>query len=156
MAGPPEVIDLGSSSDYDSNGADGFITPPMDMSNNNEPSDLGNFSDSDRRDSMNRGHRSTFDTCLRDILEVFPDISHEHVRDLYNNRDHNPDHGQTVEQCLIEQILDGGRYPKERERLRELKELKRKREDRNSDDEEAARWKFIDLRDDPLEYAKVA
>ena len=58
-----------------------------------------------------------------------------------------------VAQAVIEGILDGGRYPREKERA---KELKRKRVDRNSDDEEAARWKHAGLRDDTLEYYKVA
>ena len=97
---------------------------------------------------------SPYDTCLAEILEVFPDISREHVQSLYDELNHQNDpYAQTAAQVLIEKVLDGGNYPKEKDRI---KELKRKRSDRNSDQEEAARWKFADLRDNALEYSKVA
>lgn len=98
-----------------------------------------------------------YETCLNEILEVFPDISHDHVQHIYSR--HMESMGpyerqdNTVAQRLVENILDGGNYPKERDRIRELK---RKRCDRNNDDEEAAKWKYMDLRNDPAEYAKVA
>ena len=97
---------------------------------------------------------SPYEDCLAEILEVFPDISREHVQSLYNNRTHqdNP-YGQSAAQILIDTILDAGKYPKERDRI---KELKRKRSDKNSDEEEAARWKYADLRDNAMEYSKVA
>ena len=97
---------------------------------------------------------SPYDICLAEMLEVFPDISREHVQSLYNNLSHeNGPFAQTAAQVLIEKVLDGGNYPKEKDRI---KELKRKRSDRNSDEEEAARWKYADLRDNALEYSKVA
>lgn len=97
---------------------------------------------------------SSYDTCLAEILEIFPDISREHVQTLYNNLNHqNGPYAQTAAQILIEKVLDGGNYPKEKDRI---KELKRKRSDRNSDEEEAARWKYADMRDNALEYSKVA
>ena len=97
---------------------------------------------------------SPYNTCLAEILEVFPDISREHVQSLYDKLNHENDpYAQTAAQVLIEKVLDGGNYPKEKDRI---KELKRKRSDRNSDQEEAARWKFADLRDNALEYSKVA
>ena len=97
---------------------------------------------------------SPYNTCLAEILEVFPDISREHVQSLYDKLNHQNDpYAQTAAQALIEKVLDGGNYPKEKDRI---KELKRKRSDRNSDQEEAARWKFADLRDNALEYSKVA
>lgn len=97
---------------------------------------------------------SPYDACLAEILEVFPDISREHVQSLYNNLNHqNGPYAQTAAQILIEKVLDGGNYPKEKDRI---KELKRKRSDRNSDEEEAARWKYADMRDSALEYSKVA
>ena len=95
-----------------------------------------------------------YDACLAEIIEVFPDISREYVQSLYNNLDHrHGPHAQTAAQVLIEKILDGGNYPREKDRI---KELKRKRSDRNSDEEEAARWKYVDLRENALEYSKVA
>lgn len=97
---------------------------------------------------------SPYDACLAEILEVFPDISREHVQSLHNDLNlQNDPYAQTAAQVLIERILDGGKYPKEKDRI---KELKRKRSDRNSDEEEAARWKYADMRDNAMEYSKVA
>lgn len=97
---------------------------------------------------------SPYETCLAEILEVFPDMSREHVQSLYNDLNHQDGpYAQTAAQVLIEKVLDGGKYPKEKDRIRELK---RKRSDRNSDEEEAARWKYADMRDNALEYSKVA
>lgn len=97
---------------------------------------------------------SPYETCLAEIVEVFPDISREHVQSLYNDLNHQDGpYAQTAAQVLIEKVLDGGKYPKEKDRI---KELKRKRSDRNSDEEEAARWKYVDMRDNALEYSKVA
>ena len=97
---------------------------------------------------------SPYERCLAEVLEVFPDISREHVQSLYNSLDdQNGLYAQTAAQLLIEKILDGSTYPKEKDRI---KELKRKRGDKNSDEEEAARWKYADMRDNALEYSKVA
>ena len=97
---------------------------------------------------------SRYETCLAEILEVFPDISREYVQSLYNdlNLQDGPS-AQIAAQILVEKVLDGGKYPKEKDRI---KELKRKRSNRNSDEEEAARWKYADMRDNALEYSKVA
>ena len=96
----------------------------------------------------------SYDTCLVELLEVFPDISREYVRSLYNNlNQHDGPYAQITAQVLIEKILDGGKYPKEKDRI---KELKRKRSDKHSDEEEAARWKYADMRDNAMEYSKVA
>ena len=104
--------------------------------------------------SATRTTVSPYDTCLAEVIEVFPDISREHVQSLYNNLNHEDgQYAQTAAQTLIEKVLDGVKYPKERDRI---KELKRKRSDRNSDEEEAARWKYADMRDNALEYSKVA
>ncbi len=97
---------------------------------------------------------SPYETCLAELLEVFPGISGEYVQSLYNDLNHQDGpYAQTAAQILIEKILDGGKYPKEKDRIRELK---RKRSDKNSDEEEAARWKYAELRDNALEYSKVA
>lgn len=97
---------------------------------------------------------SPYEKCLAEVLELFPDISREHVQSLYNSLNHQDDfYAQTAAQVLIEKVLDGGKYPKEKDKM---KELKRKRSDKNSDEEEAARWKYTDMRDNALEYSKVA
>lgn len=97
---------------------------------------------------------SSYEKCLTELLELFPDISREHVRSLYNGLDQPISlHAQTAAQVLIDKVLDGGKYPKEKDRI---KELKRKRSDKNNDEEEAARWKYADMRDNPQEYSKVA
>ena len=97
---------------------------------------------------------SPYESCLAELLEVFPDISREHVQSLYNDLNHQDSpFVQTAAQVLIEKVLDGGKYPKEKDRI---KELKRKRSDKNSDEEEAARWKYADMRDNAMEYSKVA
>lgn len=78
-----------------------------------------------------------YDSCLIDILELFPDISHDHVKHLYDSelQGSGPNRTQTfLVQHLIDQILDSGKYPKEKD---PLKELKRKRY-LDSDEEELA------------------
>lgn len=106
--------------------------------------------------SSARNTIGSYEICLNEILEVFPDISREHVQQAYNKHmealgSYQPQVA-TIAQTLIEKFLDKGAYPKERDRI---KELKRKRSQGNHDAEEAARWKYADMRDDPLQYAKV-
>ncbi|KAL2011185.1 hypothetical protein VTN00DRAFT_3903 [Thermoascus crustaceus] len=78
---------------------------------------------------------SSEDACLARILELFPDISHQHVRELYNhhkNDDLTPGRAEsrTIEN-IIEDILQNPPYPKQRD-------AKRKRTP-ESDDE--TQWK---------------
>lgn len=98
-----------------------------------------------------------YQACLVEILDVFPDISHEYVQQLYNKDVEPTDpyerQNNTTAQRLIGKILDHGKYPKERDRVRELK---RKREDQDNVQEEAAKWKPTDLREIPSEYARVS
>ena len=83
----------------------------------------------------------TYEQCLQEILQVFPDISHKHVRNLYES----PHVAGVVTpgfpgpESLIPLILDGGQYPKERDRLNELK--RKRLSELNSDDERALTWK---------------
>ena len=147
---PRDVIDLDSDEDSDNSLFDNYL--------NDEVSSVHITPAPDRNPTLySSGPRlaaSPYEICLAEILEVFPDISREHVQSLYNSLNHqNGPYAQTAAQVLIEKILDGGKYPKEKDRI---KELKRKRGDRNSDEEEAARWKYADLRDNALEYSKVA
>ncbi|KAL6719317.1 hypothetical protein ACLMJK_003556 [Lecanora helva] len=104
------------------------------------------------------GPHDPYQACLNKVLEVFPDVSHDHTRRLYDENVGSFNlHTRRAEELgpvLIEKILDGGVYPKERDRLRELK---RKRSDREVDEEEAAKWRHMDLREAaPIHYAKVA
>ena len=116
----------------------------MDVGQQNQPQPSGVRNPVDR-----------YESCLRDILEVFPDISHDHVQQLHNKQievvQPYEQHEDMMARTLIDKILDAGAYPKEKDRIRELK---RKRND--GDEEEAAKWKYMDLRDNPAEYAKVA
>ena len=82
------------------------------------------------QESMNR--TATLDRhqeFLREALNIFPDISHDHVQKIWDKRAPFEAQSQgelnTVHQGLIEKILDGGAYPKERDRLKELKKRKR-------------------------------
>ena len=99
-----------------------------------------------------RNHPDDYERCLKDVLDVFPDISHEHVHAVYNKHmeTRNPFEAEPLSQALIEKILDSGHYPKEKERR------KRKFSDRDSEEEEAARWKYKHLTDDPTQYQTVA
>ncbi|KAI9862136.1 MAG: hypothetical protein M1813_004911 [Trichoglossum hirsutum] len=66
---------------------------------------------------------NTEDECLAKALEVFPSISRDYVLRLYKEAENTPD----LLELLVLKILDnGGKYPKEMDRK---KELKRKRED---------------------------
>lgn len=89
------------------------------------------------RDQSANTISSDYDLCLIEILELFPDISHDHVKHLYDSELQGSGHNRTqtlLLQHLIDKILDSGKYPKERDRL---KELKRKRY-LDSDEEELA------------------
>lgn len=103
----------------------------------------------------NGGHRNRledYQACLKDLLDVFPDISHEYVQEIYNKHmdSRGPYHPESPSQALIEKVLDSGHYPKEKDKR------KRKFSERDSDEEEAAKWKYKDLRDDPTQYQTVA
>ncbi|KAL8785457.1 MAG: hypothetical protein Q9195_008634 [Heterodermia aff. obscurata] len=93
-----------------------------------------------------------FDSCLEKILEVFPDISHEHCREIYDAQMLSPVEGQPIAQTLITQILDKEKYPKEKDRQ---KELKRKRLT-SSDDEEVAYLKNLERGEVTSEYAHMS
>lgn len=105
---------------------------------------------------------AAYGTCLKEVVEVFPDISHDHVKKLYDEHSvpmlHDFANRRNLSLSVIEQILDAGKYPKEKDRLREIKELKRKRENCSNPVEEAARWKndAINLKLNPSDYTKVA
>ena len=95
---------------------------------------------------------SGYDACLQEVLEIFPDISRDHVQHLYDAQLLQPRNGQAIAQHLITQILDAGKYPKEKDRL---KELKRKRF-ADSDEEEVAYLKNLERNPFDSQYTQVA
>ncbi|KAL8707581.1 MAG: hypothetical protein Q9220_007422 [cf. Caloplaca sp. 1 TL-2023] len=89
------------------------------------------------QDAPNTGPQS-YDECHRRVLEIFPDVSHDHLRKLHDDHLANTEALPlaTPSNALISRLLDGGKYPKEKDRLNELK---RKRS-LVSDDERASLW----------------
>ncbi|OJD38700.1 ring finger protein [Diplodia corticola] len=75
----------------------------------------------------------TEDDCLAKVLEIYPDISHDHVRHMFRG---GLDVGMLSDSTwcdqLIVRILEEGKYPTEREAKRAA--LKRKREPSEDDD----------------------
>ncbi|KAL8871596.1 MAG: hypothetical protein Q9174_002608 [Haloplaca sp. 1 TL-2023] len=85
---------------------------------------------------------SYFSTCLQQVLEVIPDVSHDHVQTLYNgllSGETQVAAGVPLSELLIAQLLDGGKYPRERDLQRELKR-KRSMTRQDSDEERKAKW----------------
>jgi hypothetical protein len=90
-------------------------------------------------------HHAQFEKCLKDLSDVFPDICSDYVRNLFDTwmrvprsiQDLDPIHDACHD--LTVQILDASSYPKEKDRINELK---RKRSDAlDSDEEEELLWK---------------
>lgn len=72
----------------------------------------------------------TADACLSHVLAIFPDVSHEHVNNLYHKLDQ--DAGATVTgahriEQIVDQLIQSGDYPKQAKEKQV--DLKRKRED---------------------------
>ncbi|KAK3714948.1 hypothetical protein LTR37_007438 [Vermiconidia calcicola] len=82
----------------------------------------------------------TADDCLQRVLDIFPDISHEHVISLYHGFDQEGDYeilpGQARLDNIIEQLVSGTSYPKQE---KGKKALKRKREV-STDDSQIKKW----------------
>lgn len=95
--------------------------------------------------------------CLEKVLEVFPDIDHEHVRQLYDARPLAAEGGVaygTLSEELILKILDGGVYPKEKERRNELK--RKRAASADSSERETAAWEAADREKASLSYSDEA
>lgn len=88
-----------------------------------------------------RGQDITADDCLKRVLEIFPDISHDYVHSLYYEFDHGGDYetlpGSARLDNIIEQLVSATSYPKQE------KGKKRKREDTMEEDPER-RWERED------------
>lgn len=73
----------------------------------------------------------TDESCLQHVLEVFPDISLQHVRDLYNKAPPGLSDGEQWLQTFIGNIVESGKYPTEKEAQ---KGQKRKRDAEDEQD----------------------
>lgn len=84
------------------------------------------------------------DACLAQVLEVFPDVSHEYVRELYNSREisHMRSDGQDSTPLIIDAVLAQPQYPKQ-------KELKRKRENEDQPHDPLEQPQFWELSSAP-------
>ena len=155
-----EVIDISDEDDDGNNGsmydfAQDYLTNDYSLEDDGEVFDIHRHVGLGL--SGTTGPVDGYQSCLRGILELFPDISREYVQQIYDKHTEatgpNERPNSAIASSLIDKILDTTNYPKEKDRIRELK---RKREDKSMDEEEAAKWKYMDLRDNPAEYAKVA
>ncbi|TKA71273.1 hypothetical protein B0A49_03860 [Cryomyces minteri] len=93
-------------------------------------------------------------TCLEKVLEVLPDICHEHVLGIYRtlnggNGPSNIDHSGRV----FEQIFQASSYPKDRDRRQQLK---RKRSTSDDDEDEARKEWDVPDREKDLVYNSTA
>lgn len=88
---------------------------------------VGDTAPLDTREDEPDARDFTVDDCLQHVLEIFPDISHEHVRNLYASFDHTGDFealaGRARLDNIVEQLVSATSYPKQ-----ERGKLKRKRE----------------------------
>ncbi|KAK6429475.1 hypothetical protein LTR95_014376 [Oleoguttula sp. CCFEE 5521] len=84
----------------------------------------------------------TVDTCLQRVLELFPDVCHDHVTRIYQQHDDNDGYeaipGPARLDSIIDSLLTDASYPKRKS----ISDLKRKRADSREDDDAALllRW----------------
>ncbi|RMY67297.1 hypothetical protein D0863_07881 [Hortaea werneckii] len=97
------------------------------------------------------GMPSTFDTtaiiapepeitpegCLQLVLEIFPDVSHEHVRYLYDSFE--AESGKTKRDNIIEKLVSDPAYPKQ-----EKQTQKKRKRAASTDDSDVQRWEKQD------------
>lgn len=98
---------------------------------------------------------SSFDDVCHEVVEVFPDISLDHVRQLYDERalrDNNLGRAGLAQDIILK-ILDGKTYPKEKDSIREKK--RKRSQDLDSDEEEAARWRAVDRGQETVYFDKA-
>lgn len=96
------------------------------------------------RNSQERSTELNFDNVCHEVVEVFTDISLDHVRKLYEARvlqDNNPERVGLAQEIILK-ILDGKTYPKEKDSIRDKK--RKRSQDVDIDEEEAARWRAVD------------
>ena len=172
MAPPREVIEIEDSSEYEDE--DEFCSELLNLDDFDNDGigyevDPAYYRFGDHRDAPIRQNSipdlsaqqpPSFQDCLGRVVEVFPDICHDHVRRLYDTQvlafvpQTTISPQDQISQLLIVQILDADKYPKERDRR---KELKRKRSIAlDSDEEDAATWTAVERAAYPDEYSKQA
>lgn len=93
---------------------------------------------------VSQHHRDfTFEDCLLHVLEIFPDISHDHVNNLWSSFDHEGDYeilsGRARLDNIVEQLVSATTYPKEKKGKR-----KRKREESVDGPIDLKRWDRAD------------
>jgi TRIAD3 protein (E3 ubiquitin-protein ligase RNF216) len=93
--------------------------PPAPVPNNNAAADA----------AIDDEHLSAA-ACLQMVLNILPDISVVHVLTLLDETAHTP----AACERIIEQLLDGGAYPKENDEVANRKR-KREREDTSDSDQ---------------------
>lgn len=60
------------------------------------------------------------DRALATVLELFPDISHDHVRELIKNYFGQAADGGTIKERVVDDVIASeGKYPKQKDALRE-------------------------------------
>ncbi|SLM40238.1 hypothetical protein LPUS_10983 [Lasallia pustulata] len=172
MAPSREVIEIEDSSEYDDEDAFSPELLNLDDFDNGELGygvDPAYYGFGDNGDAPIRQNfvpdlptqqAPSFEECLGRVVEVYPDICHDHIRQLYDTQvlAFVPQAGLSpqdqISQLLILQILDTDKYPKESDRR---KELKRKRSvTLDSDEEDAATWTAVERAAYPDEYSKQA
>lgn len=172
MAPPREVIEIEDSSEYEDE--DTFAPELLSLDNFDhdglgygvDPAYCRFGDDRDARISQNSTpdlsaqQPPSFEDCLGRVVEVYPDICHDHVRRLYDTQvlafvpQAVVSPQDQISQLLIVQILDDDKYPKESDRR---KELKRKRcTALDSDEDDAATWTAVERAAYPDEYSKQA
>ncbi|KAL8931032.1 MAG: hypothetical protein Q9208_000134 [Pyrenodesmia sp. 3 TL-2023] len=81
----------------------------------------------------------SYGSCLTEVLEIFPDVSHEYVKNLYDQHPNIRTAGRSPTADIISKLLDEKEYPKESDRLKERK--RKRRSEADSDNERAAEWR---------------
>lgn len=97
-----------------------------------------------RGTAQERSDELNFDNVCHEVVEVFTDISLDHVRQLYEARvlrDNTLERAGLAQEIILT-ILDGKTYPKEKDSIREKK--RKRSQDIDIDEEEAARWRAVD------------
>nr|OQO20942.1 hypothetical protein B0A51_11454 [Rachicladosporium sp. CCFEE 5018] len=97
----------------------------------------------------------TVDTCLQRVLELFPDVCHDHVIRLYQQHDDNNGYeaipGPARLDSIIDSLLTDSTYP----RQKSISDLKRKRADSREDADAALllRWEREDRETAPHSFS---
>lgn len=95
-------------------------------------------------------------TCLDRIVDVFPDISLEHVTQLYENHLATGPLENDQSAALISKILDSGPYPKEKDIKDELKRKREENSNADEDEREVAAWAAMHRPEDTGVYYSYA